>query len=131
MYLFLIFLICGLAPLFSQISLPGQSGPPDPELIMTLDKETYRPGEKAVISVEFLFPEDYHQTFDPVNFRLEGLVSNSILFGSTLYSEGVLDEAEIVQYYGNAVLRLEMMISETAPAGQLTGAVNAHFQLCD
>ncbi|WP_168203341.1 protein-disulfide reductase DsbD family protein [Oceanispirochaeta crateris] len=128
----LLFLLFSMTvSLFSQISFPGLSNLPEPELHISFDKETYRPGEKAILKVDFIFPDQYHQTYDTNNFRLEGLGSDQILFGSTLYSEGELDESGFIQYYDSTQLQLEMMISESAPQGPLTGMIKAHYQLCD
>ncbi len=126
----LIFLMAA-ALLPAQISLPGIQGPPAPELSVFLDKESYRPGETALLTVEVLFPEGYHQTHDDVNFNIKGRENRNLIFGSTLYPEGTPDDAGLIQYYDSAALRMEMRISETLTEGILEGTVDLNYQLCD
>ena len=126
----LIFLLAA-ALLPAQISLPGVQVPPAPELSLSLDRESYRPGETALLTVEVVFPEGYHQTHDPVNFRLTALENRHIIFGSTLYPEGKLDDAGLIQYYNSAALGLEMRISDDISGEELSGAVTVSYQLCD
>ena len=96
-----------------------------------MDKDSYRPGETAVLNVEIQFPEGYHQTHDPANFSLSGKENRDILFGSTLYPEGEIDKDGLIQYYHSAVLSLEMRISESTGEGILEGVVTVNYQLCD
>ncbi|MDC7233109.1 MAG: thioredoxin family protein [Spirochaetales bacterium] len=118
-------------PVFSQISLPGASAPPDPEIRVSLDKESYRPGETASVKVLYTFPPGYHQTHNPEQFYLEGTGDKGILFGTTVFPEGKVDSNGDIQYYDSAELVLELLVSDTMTQGSSEMIINAHFQLCD
>ncbi|MBF9018434.1 MULTISPECIES: thioredoxin family protein [unclassified Oceanispirochaeta] len=118
-------------PVFGQISLPGAITPPDPEISISMDKESYRPGETATVSVLYTFPEGYHQNYNPDQFRLRGSGSRGLLFGTTVFPEAVEDSNGDLQYYDSAELVLEFLISDSMQQGSSELTVYADYQLCD
>lgn len=118
-------------PAFTQVALPGAVSPPDPEISYSLNKDSYRPGETAKVSVLYTFPEDYHQTHNPDQFRLRGSGSKGLLFGTTVFPEGIIDSNGDLQYYDSAELVLELLISDSVEEGNIELTVFADFQLCD
>ncbi len=124
-----------IMPVSAQFSLGGGLGGTsvsiDAELDSSLDKEAYRPGETALLSVAYTFPEGYHQSYSPEHFKISGYPDQGILFGSTIYPEGVEDENGDIQYYDSAVLKIEMRISEDFKPGQSEFQIQVGYQLCD
>lgn len=118
-------------PVFGQISLPGSITPPDPEISISMDKESYRPGETAAVSVLYTFPEGYHQNYNPDQFRLRGSGGKGLLFGTTVFPEPVEDSNGDLQYYDSAELVLEFLISDSIQQGSSELIVYADYQLCD
>jgi len=131
LYVSLILFFSSAGLLFSQFSLSQPSIPDEPSLELSLDQESYSPGDKVLITVKFTFPDSYHQTYDPVNFKLAGEKTKGALFGSTLYPEGKSDEYGNIQYYGSAELSLEMMLDTSIQSNALSSQITAYYQLCD
>ncbi|OQY34695.1 MAG: hypothetical protein B6241_03915 [Spirochaetaceae bacterium 4572_59] len=114
----------------AQISLPGALEVPDPLVSISLDSTNYQPGENGVLTVVYRFPQNFHQTKDDANFKLSAGSLEGILFGSTVYPEGITEEG-LINYYDEAEVKLEFFISENLSQGSYKIEIQADFQLCD
>ena len=116
--------------LAAQFNIGGIETPPDPGVTLQFDTLSYQAGNKGTLKVLYSFPEGYHQTRDELNFRLDGVAAEGIIFGSTLYPEGLIEDG-LENYYDSAELELEFYISETLSEGTYPLTIQARFQLCD
>ncbi len=116
--------------IFTQVSLPGMKDLPDPEVEIHFDKESYRPGESGLITVNYMFPDEFHQTLTPETFKLEGSASKGIVYGQTLYPEGV-EKDGVTNYYNSAELQMEFFLTDTVEQGDFPIEIEAYYQLCD
>ena len=116
--------------LSAQINLSGLQTIPDPEIEIVSENIILRPGESGTLSVLYRFPEGYHQTKTVSIFRLEAESETGIVFGSTLYPDGIIEEG-VENFYEEALLTLEFFIPDTIEEGFHDISVTARFQLCD
>ena len=131
-YILHIYLLVILFPgsLFSQIALPGIKEVPDPDIVIQLDENSLRPGESGILQVEFTFPKGYHQTRTPETFKLEGAAAPGIVYGRTLYPDG-MEENGVINYYGTAKLKLEFFLADSLAEGDHQFDLDIFYQLCD
>ena len=124
------FILYSSINLTAQINLSGKQTIPDPEIEIVSDEINLKPGESGIISVLYHFPEGYHQTKEDSIFRLDAESGSGIIFGSTLYPEGVVEKG-VESFYEEALLRLEYFVPDTIEEGAYEISVTARFQLCD
>ncbi len=98
------------------------------ELIIT-PNEVF-PGEEAVVSVVYRFPENMHQTLagDFFTFTIDSEIAFET--GEVIYPEGIIEKGATV-YYGTAELKRTVKIPADTGPGFYNLKVTAGYQLCN
>ncbi len=79
----------------------------------------------GVLTVTYIIPEGYHQTFSEDFFRFEITSPDEVIMGEIFYPEGESEDG-LVNYYGTVELSAEIMGVKSDSL-----SVDVHWQLCD
>jgi len=88
-------------------------------------------GETAIIELEYIIPQGYHQTMQEDYFCIEIEEQSGISDGATLYPDGlVADDMELLNYHGTIVLGKEVHIAKGLTEGVREVKIKFYYQLC-
>jgi len=113
--------------------LPGIANDAFPEARIGIrpDIVNFSPDGRASFELVYDFPEGFHQSKQEDFFGISAPEASPFIISEVVYpQDGVIEEG-ILNYYGSAVLRVDIALSADITPGEYRVPFKAGYQLCD